>query len=235
MSELHVLIVEDEATIARRLARLTTDILGPRLRELSMATSVDEARSMLDSAKPDVVLLDLNVGGDDGFALLREQRAASSAIIVVSAHTERAMEAFALGVRDFLPKPFTRERLAESFRRVVTPQPPRAEGAQFIGVRRRGATEFLPVDDVLYIQGAGTRCEIVLRTGERVLHDKLLDRVESGLPAHFMRIHKSYVVDLRAVTRLVAEEGSRYAVILSDGTRLPVGRTKVAELRARVV
>jgi two-component system response regulator LytT len=235
VSELHVLIVEDEATIARRLARLTTEILGPRLEGLSTATSVDEARAMLADSVPDVLLLDLNVGGDDGFALLREQRAATAAIIVVSAHTERAMEAFALGVRDFLPKPFTRERLAESFRRVLAPPVARAEGAQFIGVRRRGATDFFAIDDVLYVQGAGIRCELVLRNGERVLHDKLLDRVESGLPAHFMRIHKSYVVDLRAVARLVAEEGSRYAVILSDGTRLPVGRTRVAELRSRLV
>lgn len=230
---LHVLVVEDEATIARRLARLTAEILGPRLGDVSIASSIEDARSVLRDRPPDVLLLDLDVGGSDGFDLVREQRGGAVATIVVSAHTERAMEAFSHGVRDFLPKPFTRERLEESFRRVLAPQT-RPASAQFIGVRRRGATEFVPLDDVVYIQGAGTRCELVLRTGERILHDRLLDKLEETLPLHFVRIHKSFLLDVRHVTRLVTEEGSRYAVILTDGTRLAVGRTKVQELRQRL-
>ncbi|HET7434317.1 MAG TPA: LytTR family DNA-binding domain-containing protein [Thermoanaerobaculia bacterium] len=231
---LRVLVVEDEATIARRLARLTTDILGPRLGHVAIAASIDDARTALREHPPDVLLLDLDVGGSDGFDLIREQRGGGVATIVVSAHTERAMEAFTHGVRDFLPKPFTRERLEQSFQRVLAPPATRGDGANFIGIRRRGATEFIALDDVIYIQGAGTRCELVLRSGERILHDKLLDRLEETLPAHFVRIHKSFLLDARQIARLVTEEGSRYAVILADGTRLPVGRTKVQEVRRRL-
>ena len=105
---------------------------------------------------------------------------------------------------------------------------------EHIGVRRHGEVEFIPLSSVLYIQGAGTRSEVVTAAGARLLHDRMLDRLEGTLPEHFERIHKSYLIDVRRIRRLIAQEGTRYSVELDDGTVLPVGRTRVAALRARL-
>src|SRR6185436_8600213 len=118
--------------------------------------------------------------------------------------------------------------------RVLTPASRSERAIEHIGVRRDGAVEFLPVERVIYIRGAGTRSELVLAGGRTVLHDKMLDRLEGVLPSRFERIHKSYIVDTRRIRRLVSSIGSRYSVVLEDGTELPVGRTRVADLRARL-
>lgn len=235
MSEaVHVLIVEDEAVIARRIARLTAEILGPGGASLHIAGSATEARQAILTREPDLVLLDLNLGNADGFDLLREITPQPFDTIVISADRSRALEAFSLGVRDYLPKPFSKERLEEALHRVLSPRKRSAHSVEHLGVRRHGEVEFIPLSSVLYIQGAGTRSEVVTTTGARFVHDKMLDRLEALLPDRFERIHKSYLLDVQRIRRLVAQEGSRYSVELEDGTVLPVGRTRVSALRARL-
>ncbi|HWW62740.1 MAG TPA: LytTR family DNA-binding domain-containing protein [Thermoanaerobaculia bacterium] len=229
---MRIVIAEDEATIARRVARLTTEILGDAV--VTIASSHDEAVALLAANPPDLLILDLNLNGDDGFALLRHASAEAFDTIVVSAHTDRALEAFEYGVRDFVPKPFDKARLERAFER-ISAGARNERPLQLLGVRGPRGVELIAVDDVVYIRGAGTRSELVLRDGRVHLHDKLLDRLERALPPHFERVHKSFIVDVRSVTRLVTEEGSRYAVILRDGTRIPVGRTRLRAVRALLV
>ena len=227
---MRVVVAEDEAVIARRIARLTREILGPET-TFTLAAGVADAREALRE-RTDILILDLNLEGDEGFDLIRNRPAGEFQTIVVSAHSDRALEAFEHGVRDFVAKPFTRERLEQALMRVFTPQ--REDAPRFLGVRRRGEVEFVPVDDIVYVRGAGMLSEIVLAGGAQVLHDKLLDQLQDLLPPHFDRVHKSYIVDLRRVRKLIVREGSRYFVALEDGTVLPVGRTKVAALRKRL-
>jgi DNA-binding LytR/AlgR family response regulator len=234
MNPLRVIIVEDEAVIARRVARLTSEILGPQAGEIVVASHVAEARRRIDADAFDLMLLDLNLSGDDGFDLLRDASSRAFDTIVISAHTARAIEAFEYGVRDFVPKPFSRERLALAFQRILSPAPRAERSAEFLGIRANGGMEFVAISRVVYIRGCGARSEIVLSGGVTRMHDRMLDRIESILPPHFERIHKSIIVDLQRVKRLVAHEGSRYSVVLHDGTTLPVGRTKVAALRERI-
>jgi two-component system, LytTR family, response regulator LytT len=231
MTSVRVLIAEDEAVVARRIARLTTEVLADRA-ELSFARNVAETRRTLESFNADLLILDLNLEGDEGFALLRDAAARPFETIVVSAHTERALEAFEYGVRDFVPKPFGRERLELALSRALHSLRP-SEPTRYLGVRRQGSTELLPVEEVMFIRGAGTQSELVLRNKSHVRHTKLLDRLETALPPHFERIHKSFIVNMREVVRLETHEGSRYSVVLTNGTTLPVGRTRVDALRKK--
>ena len=227
---LQMLIVEDEPTIARRIARMVIDILGPRVAAPSIVTSVDAAREAMASSAPDILFLDLNLEGDDGFDLLKNSP--RCATIVVSAHTDRAMEGFHHGVRDFVSKPFSRARLELAIHRALENAP--LTRPEFLGVRRGSVTTFVPFEEIVYIRGLGAHSQLILSDGRQIAHDHMLDRVERLLPPHFQRIHKSLIVDVRRVERLVTEEGSRYTVKLRDGTTLPVGRTRVRPLRARL-
>ncbi|MDC0710023.1 LytTR family DNA-binding domain-containing protein [Stigmatella sp. ncwal1] len=101
-----------------------------------------------------------------------------------------------------------------------------------LAVRKSGGIALVPLETVAYIQGAGDYAELVLRDGRTELSEKSLERLEALLPPDFVRIHRSYLISWRDVACLWSLEGSRTAVELKDGTRLPVGRSRVKALKA---
>lgn len=231
---MRVLIVEDEAVIARRLERLVRELLGDQLGRLDVCADIDGAADLLAGAAVELVFLDLDLQGDDGFDLLRRAVAGAFHTIVVSAHTDRAIEAFALGVIDFVPKPFARDRLRQAVDR-ARGLVAGAQALRYLAIRATDGIELIAIDRVHHIAAADDYAELHLDDGTTRLHDKSLATLEALLPAQFLRIHRSHVVDLRRASHLRAEAGSRYALVLADGTELPVGRTRVAALRARLI
>ena len=229
---MRVLIVEDEPVVARRLARLLRQEAGDELAGLAVAPTFAEARDRLARGDVDVVFLDLNLHGRDGFDLLAEVAAGPVPAVVVSAHTDRALRAFEVGVLDFVPKPFGAARVRAALDRVRAALPRRAPTA--LAVRMAGRTDLVPVADVSYVRAAGAYAELVLRDGSRRLHGATLAQLDAELPA-FDRVHRSYLVRPDEVVRLVAREGSRYAVVLASGEEIPVGRSRVEAVRARLI
>lgn len=227
---MRILIVEDEAVVARRIEQFCRRILGDRLQWLRMTETFEAAQSTLAESPIDILLLDLNLPEGDGMSLLDAKVAGSFHTIIVSACTEHALRAFEHGVVDFVAKPFTEERLAEALHRATDPAGRSPHATRILAVRKPGRLELIPVDDVLYIQGADDFSELVLANGRRELHDKTLERLQAILPAAFERIHKSYLVRWSAVKALHAREGSRYTAELRNGTLLPVGRQRYKEL-----
>jgi len=227
-----VLIVEDEPVVARRIEQFCRRILGDRLEWLRVSGTLDAAQATLAESPVDVLLLDLNLEGRDGMALLDSNVAGSFHTIIVSANTDNALSAFEHGVIDFVAKPFTEQRLAEALRRVSEPGGRSLHAARFLAVRKQGRIELVPVEDVLYAKGADDCSELVLANGRRELHDKSLERLQSLLPPVFERIHKSYLVRLSAVKALRAHEGSRYEAELKNGIVLPVGRSRYKEIKS---
>ncbi|HET7538116.1 MAG TPA: LytTR family DNA-binding domain-containing protein [Candidatus Didemnitutus sp.] len=228
-----LIVIEDEPLVAQRLERFCREILASDLERLHSAGSFEEATAQLGENPVDVALLDLNLEGRDGMELLKRSVASSFHTIIVSANTDRALEAFQYGVIDFVPKPFTRERLTQALDRVRQPAAgPTA--ARFLAVKKSGRVELIAIDDVLFVQGAGNYSELVLLNGRRELHDKTLEKLQEILPPDFERIHKSYVVRLSAIKALHAAEGSHYEAELKSGQCLPIGRTRYKELREKL-
>ncbi|MEO6001690.1 MAG: LytTR family DNA-binding domain-containing protein [Opitutus sp.] len=228
---MRLLIVEDETLVARRIEQFCRRILGDQLEWLHVSETFDAAQAVLAESPIDLLLLDLNLGGRNGMALLESNVASSFHTIIVSATTEHALLAFERGVIDFVAKPFTEQRMAEALRRVTEPRGRAAQAARFLAVRKHGRIELVPVDEVLFVRGADDCSELVLVDGRRHLHDKTLEKLEAVLPPVFERIHRSYLVRLSAVKALHAHEGSRYEAELKNGVLLPVGRTRYKEIR----
>ena len=231
---MRLLIVEDEPLLARRLERFCTEILAEKLESIRVANLFSEASARLDESPIDLMLLDLNLHGRDGMELLAASVAGSFHTIIVSANTEQALRAFEYGVIDFVPKPFSKERLAQALQRVTGRDARSATAAKFLAIRKHGKVELVAIDHVLYVEGAGAYAELVLDDGRRELHDKTLEKLHALLPPVFERIHKSYVVRWTLVKALHAAEGSHYEVELKNGVRLPVGRTRYKELREKL-
>src|SRR5690606_35785413 len=116
---MNVLIVEDESRIARRIERMTCDILGNALQSITHINTLHEALKFIENSSLDIVLLDLNLNGDNGFDLLTTAVSGSFHTIIVSAYKDQAITAFEYGVLDFVPKPFNRDRLEQAFNRAI--------------------------------------------------------------------------------------------------------------------
>jgi DNA-binding LytR/AlgR family response regulator len=227
---MHVIMVEDETMVARRLARCVESVLGASLQRLDIFGDLRSAEACLQATVPDVLLLDLNLHGRDGFDLLKRAVSGSFDTIVVSANTDRAIEAFEHGVVDFVPKPFTEARLGQAFER-LSAKGGEGEAIRYLIVRHAGKLERIKIDDIRAIHGANDYSELELAGDSRRLHEKSLDKLAQMLAGRFMRIHRSHLVNLDEVHSLAAYAGSRYRLELKDGRELPVGRKWIKSAR----
>jgi two-component system response regulator LytT len=226
MPESWLLIIEDENRIAKRLSRMSTDFFGDQLTVLEHRDSVETGRHYLAENQVDLLLLDLNLNGEDGFTILQEMTAEACHVVIVSAYHDRALQAFEYGVLDFVPKPFNAARLFKAFSRLSQRGTDSANGLKYLSVQKKGILRLIPVDQLRYVQGAGVYTQLVLSDGTEELHNKSLDRLSVLLPDTFFRIHKSYLVNLTEIRDIRVEAGGKYTAVLKDGTELPVGRTR---------
>lgn len=219
--KLDIVIVEDEPLIAQRLARLTRQILGNEAGAIECAADFHGARKFLVHPDRSLLLLDLSLAGEDGFALLREALAQPCRTIVVSARTDRALEAFDLGVIDFVAKPFTAERLALALKRA---QESIVKRTPYLAVLLAGQVQLIPLDTVAAIHGDDDYSSVETVDGRRHLHGKTLSALMEALPPTFRRVHRSHIVNLAHVERILTQESGARQIQLSNGTRVPIGR-----------
>ena len=228
-----VLIIEDELRIAKRVERMTKDFFGSSLQILKVVDSLSLGLDYIHGQKLDLVLLDLNLNGENGFEVLKTAVAESFDTIIVSAQKEHALTAFEYGVIDFVPKPFNRERIDQAFQRIVSNEKSHADGVRFLAVKKRSGINLIKVEDVLYVKGAGVYTELFLKNGEKELHDKSLEKLGQLLPDSFERIHKSYLVKMGEANKIIISAGSKYELELVNGSLLPIGRTRYSQLKKK--
>jgi two-component system response regulator LytT len=228
-----LVIVEDEYMVAKRLKRFVEKAFEGQAIALQMFDTLDDANDHLANNCVDALFLDLNLGGKDGFELLKQQLSQSFHTIVVSANVDRAVEAFDIGVLDFVAKPFTQERVQKAVDRLLQRQ---TNGqSKYLSYKHLGKVELLPLSDVLYLKADGHYCEIHSHDNKTVLHDKSLDKLLAVLPSNFERIHRSYAVPVTSIQSIEAKQGSKYWLTLVNGEQLPIGRTRVKDLKARLI
>lgn len=228
---MHLLIVEDEDSVAERVERLTRLVLGDQIVQLKRCATLSAGMHYLKSQAVDILLLDLNLNGQDGFALLKDLVSYAFHTIIISANTHQALEAFEYGVLDFIPKPFTQERLSKAFERYRNLTKNLQSPTQYLTVRRKGALVIVQTARISYIKAAGNYSELFLENGQCLLHDKSLNRLEVLLPTSFKRIHRSYICNWAKVDRLLNHGAGKYEAVLKSGELLPVSRGKFQELK----
>ena len=246
---LRLLIVDDEPVARRRLRRLVREI-----GDIDIAGEAGDgasAVSAIRTLKPDIVLLDVQMPEMDGFQVLEAiGRETLPAVIFVTAFDQYALRAFEVHAVDYLLKPFSAERLAEALSRArerlqrgerLPTQEILAEArggqsghAGRVLVRDGSRVHVLSIEKIDYVQAqddyVSFRCE-----GKDYLKDQTLAQVEAALdPAKFVRIHRSYLLNLDRLARVETDERENRLAVLSDGRKLPVSRAGYARLSARL-
>ncbi|RZL32734.1 MAG: response regulator transcription factor [Pedobacter sp.] len=230
---MRVLIIEDEARIARRLERMATSFFEQNS-VIVICDSVDKGLEYLENNAIDLLLLDLNLNGESGFDLLESVVSKSFHTIIVSAYTDKAIKAFEYGVLDFVPKPFDEIRLGRAFERVNNTVKKADEPLKYLAVKKTGDIKLIDIENLLYIKGAGIYSELYLKNGNRELHDKSLETLAQLLPNSYERIHKSYLVSLALAEKIIVQPGSKYSLLLKNGELLPIGRSRYPELKSKL-
>ncbi len=230
---MRILIVEDEAVAARGLEKLLREIYGKEITSLKMERSLVGSECFLEEHSVDLVFLDLNLDGREGFDLLRNIIAESFHTIIVSGMTEKAIQAFEFGVLDFVPKPINKERLTKALQKWKN-LAANSRYTKFLSVKKEDKIEIIPIKEICYIQGQDNYTLIHRKNGETDTHRKTLDSLCKILPSHFFRIHKSYLVNLREGKFLKSKTGGKYTLELKNETELPVSRKVYSELKKRM-
>lgn len=231
---MRVLIIEDEARIARRLQRMASDFFEQNS-SINICDSVQKGIAFLENNEIDLLLLDLNLNGENGFDLLESVVSRSFHTVIVSANADRAIKAFEYGVLDFVPKPFDETRLSQAFKRITSSTKTTDEQLKYLAVKKAGNIKLIDLDELLYIKGAGIYSELHLRNGKQELHDKSLESLAQLLPPAFERIHKSYLVSLELAEKIIVEPGGKYSLQIKNGELLPIGRSKYKELKDKII
>ncbi|MDX1998428.1 MAG: LytTR family DNA-binding domain-containing protein [Thermoanaerobaculia bacterium] len=229
---MRIAIVEDEAVVARRLERMVREMVTGA--KIEVCASWEAARNLVRGSELDVLLLDLRLGGQDGFRLLEEATAASFQTVVVSAHREQALRAFEYGVVDFVAKPWSAERLRIALDRALGRVAVGAERARRLAVRKGKQIQSVAVDRLVFLRAADDYSELHLEDGSVHLHEKALGALAAILPAEFERVHRSYVVHFDRVRCLVGGPGGKLRLVLVNGQEVPVGRLYRSAVRSRM-
>ena len=224
-----IVIVEDEPVIAQRLQRQIVEIMEPQAVQIKWFDNFDDAESHLSEHVFDLLFLDLNLHGSNGFNLLASVSAESFLTIIFSAYAEQAIKAFEYGVLDFVPKPFNKQRLAQAIERYHSHQ--KSGLTKQLAVKKPSGLQLIPVKQLEFVKADGHYTQLVELSGEQHLHDKAIDKLDILLPEHFARIHRSYIANLTRVENLVVASGGSYQLMMASGETLPVSRAKYKDIR----
>jgi two-component system, LytTR family, response regulator len=208
------------------------------------AASGPAAIEVIERLRPDLVFLDIQMPDMSGLQVLG-RIAHRPRVVFTTAFAEHAVTAFELGALDYLLKPFGHERLAGAMERLRatlgTPEPSAAQRLAEtleqgplarLFVRAGRSIVPVPVAQVAWFEAMGDYVRVHAENGEHVLHVTLA-QVESRLDArHFVRIHRTHIVNLDHVAAFRRLPGGALYAELTDGTRLAVSRAKGRELRA---
>jgi two-component system response regulator LytT len=245
---LRVLAVDDERPALEDLARILES--SPQVAEVVLADSGGEALRTLAEQRFDALFLDVRMPDIDGLGVagLLGQFADPPAVVFVSAYEDGAVGAFELELQalDYLMKPVSRARIVQALERVManrsTPAPgaapagPEAESDEIIPVahQRGGATRLVPRSSVLYVKAEGDYVRIVADDGRFLVRGALAE-LEGRWQRHgFVRVHRSYIANLRRAVEIRPELGGGATVVLADGSEVPVARRQVGMLRRRL-
>ena len=227
-------IIVDDEKLAREMLRESLADYGI-IEIQGMAGSAEEAVSMIKDSRPDVVFLDIQLPGLNGveFAEFLNQMNPRPRIVFVSAYDDYALKAFRVEAIDYLMKPVNPVRLSVTIQRLEK-LCCAVEPLEKLPVKDGENVELVDFSEVLYIESDNKRTivHIASRTFD-VYHHNLAD-LEKELPGNFMRVHKSYIVNLSKVKQLAPWFGRSYLLILSEGSQVPVSRNLVREIKLKL-
>jgi two-component system LytT family response regulator len=244
---INTVVVDDEdlarAVVIEHLAA------HPEVNVVAKCPNGFEAVKAVNELKPDLLFLDIQMPKLDGFEVL-ELLDPQPVTVFVTAYDQHALKAFEVHAVDYLLKPFGQERFEESLLRakarlgqavpskVVAADLSNAAKSDWpldrIVVKDGSKVTLIPLSSLDYIQAQDDY--VLLKTAEKGhLKQQTLSSLEQRLdPDRFLRIHRSFIIQLDRLTRLEQTETDRWVAVLQGGIRLPVSKSGYGKLKEKL-
>jgi len=240
MDAIKVVIVDDEPAARAIVAELLADY--PQFAIIAECANGYEAVKACNEQRPDLIFLDIQMPKLDGFEVL-ELLDLKPKVVFVTAYDEHAVRAFEVHAVDYLLKPFTAARFgevvahAEQMVRRAESQPLAnalsgvRKPLQRIAFRDGGAIDVVPVQRIDYIEAQDDYVQVAAAGRKRIKQQTLGELATLLDPMRFVRVHRSYIVNLESLARVEPYGKDSRVVVLKDGTRIPVSRAGYERLR----
>jgi two-component system LytT family response regulator len=228
-NEWKVLIVDDEPAARRGVRQL---LIGfPEFRVVGECRNGAEALAALDALAPDVIFLDVQMPGMDGFEVIRQRTVERMpAVVFLTAFDQYAIRAFEAEAVDYLVKPLVEERFAATMRRLARrlPERERSNGNDVLLVRTPRGALTVNVRDVEWIEAAGNYAQLWVGPRNFLIRESLGKLEERFGKEGFIRAHRRALVRVEWVRELVRDASGEFVAVLAGGARIPVSRRRVA-------
>jgi two-component system response regulator LytT len=237
---MHVLIIEDEAAIARRMQKLLAEI-DPEIKVIDILCSIESSVTWLKShPEPDLILMDIHLADGSSFEIFNEVEV-KCPVIFATAYDQYAIQAFKVNSIDYLLKPVNKEDLAESlkkFNRLMAPS--NIAGfdysmlAQMLGVKKNDylkrmvirfgdVIKAIEVKDVAYFYTDEKIVFATLKEGKTYPVDFTLDQLEKKMdPERFYRINRKFLISFESIEKMISYSKSRVKITLHPVSDLEV-------------
>jgi two-component system, LytTR family, response regulator len=240
MSETKVIIIDDEAPARNLLKEYLQDY--PQLEVVAECRNGIEAIASIDSLCPDIIFLDIQMPGKNGFEVLQEIEHIPQ-IIFSTAYDQFALKAFEVNAIDYLLKPYTKERFRTTVNKLLSSNAQALKNIQMLAesllhkafperilVEQGNKLVSVPVRDVTWLEARGDYTRI--HTGKQIfISNKGISELEQKLnPQQFLRIHRSTIIAISAIME-VYKEMSGPQIKLQNGTVLKVSRSYTHALK----
>ena len=242
-------LAEDEALLRDELVSMLASA-WPEL-EVTACEDGGSAIEAIEASQPEVAFLDIRMPGLTGLevAALASQASPRTQIVFVTAYNQYAIDAFDRGAIDYLLKPVSRERLAETVKRVKSrldsggtdaaalgalleqlrgKLPPQSKGPPLAWITASVGkeTRLILVDDVAYFRADNKYTAVMTAEGEALIRKTIRELMDELDPAIFKQIHRSTVVNVRAIAAITRDESGRGTIRLRNRPEtLPVSLT----------
>jgi two-component system LytT family response regulator len=243
----NILIVDDELNAREFLQKLIKRHFGHFCAQIDLAHDLESAKNCLFQQHFDIVFLDIHLGKENGFDLLKQFGARNFQVVFTTAHREYALEAIKESAFDYLLKPINYIDLLDVFKKLEQRKikdslfeklnllhnklSPLNDAYAKIAFPTKEGMRLVHLSDIMYCAASGSYADVILANQSKITVSKPLKYFEGVLPEKlFFRCHKSYFVNLNYIENY---NDSNKQIILNQGTEIPVSvRKKEAFLHA---
>lgn len=235
------MIIDDEPLARSVVESYLSDF--PEVEIVAQCGNGFEGLKAIEKHQPDLVFLDIQMPKINGFEML-ELIDEPPAVIFTTAFDEYAIQAFEASAIDYLLKPFAKDRFEKALNKWLESNPSeekekfqqltasRSDEHLRIVVKDGGEIKIIPTAEVLYIEAYDDYVKIHTQEGYH-LKKKTMGHYEKALPQHlFMRIHRSYIINIDALSKIESFEKNSYRATLSNDSVVPISRTAYPVLKS---
>jgi two-component system, LytTR family, response regulator len=229
------LIADDEPAARRGVRQLL--VAFPEFAVAGECRNGAEVLTALNAASPDVIFLDIQMPGIDGFEVIKQRTVERMpAVVFLTAFDQFAIKAFETEALDYLVKPVSEERFATTMKRLLRRLQSKSSSAReetIVVTTSRGAT-VLHLNEIDWIGAAGNYSQLWVGTRSYFLRESL-QLLEARVQKHgFVRAHRRALVRLDGVRELTRTRGGALNAVLESGVRVPISRRRTASFTAAI-